>query len=65
MKGRQYSPDFLRNEDIWAKAEQVRSTYWPENTLPVESDLIVERIGLQVVPTLLPVKFDAFLALNA
>jgi len=65
MNGRQYSPDFLRNEDIWAEAEKIRSKYWPEKTLPVESELIVERIGLQVVPTQLPAKFDAFLALNA
>jgi Zn-dependent peptidase ImmA (M78 family) len=65
MKDRHYSPDFLRNEDIWARAEEVRRDYWPDNSLPVESDLIVEQIGLQVVPTPLPVKFDAFLALNA
>ena len=38
-------------KDIWHKAEGFRSGYWPEDTLPIDMEKIVERkLGLEIVP---------------
>ena len=38
-------------KDIWHKAEGFRSGYWPEDTLPIDREKIVERkVGLEIVP---------------
>jgi len=42
--------DWLDKESIWAAAEQARSKYWPENTLPIESEIVIQgRLGLEIV----------------
>ena len=50
-------PDFsdfkckwLNKEDIRAEAEQARSKYWPEYTLPIESEIVIQgKLGIDIV----------------
>jgi len=42
---------WVSKDELWEMAEKVRSEYWPENTLPVDVEKIVERrIGLDIIP---------------
>ena len=55
-------------KDIWHKAEGFRSGYWPEDTLPIDMEKIVERkLGLEIVPEqdmLQERDFDAYLTVD-
>ena len=41
---------FLSREAIWAKADSFRARYWPQGTLPIDMDSIVESLGLHIIP---------------
>lgn len=34
--------DWLDKESIWAEAEDARNKYWPENTFPIESEIVIQ-----------------------
>jgi hypothetical protein len=41
----------IEKEDFWALTDQTREKYWPENTLPVDTEAIVEfRLRLKIEP---------------
>lgn len=42
--------DWLNKENIWVEAEQARSKYWPENTFPIESEIVIQGgLGLDII----------------
>lgn len=59
---------FIPKKEIWDKAEQFRNRYWPENTIPVDMEYIIEaRLNLSIVPDhdiRRMVSIDAYLTSN-
>lgn len=42
--------DWLNKESIWAEAENARNKYWPENTFPIESEIVIQSgLGLDII----------------
>jgi Zn-dependent peptidase ImmA (M78 family) len=41
---------FMEREDIVAKVNRFRSTYWSENTVPVDMEEVIMRLGLDIIP---------------
>ncbi|MBU0986921.1 MAG: ImmA/IrrE family metallo-endopeptidase [Proteobacteria bacterium] len=42
--------DWLNKESIWIEAEHARSKYWPENILPIQSEIVIQGgLGLDIV----------------
>ena len=42
---------WIPKQEIWEKAEKFRTTYWPENILPVNTEKVVEsRLKLNIEP---------------
>ncbi len=42
--------DWLNKESIWAEAEHARNKYWPENTFPIESEIVIQGgLGLDII----------------
>lgn len=40
----------VRQRTIWGEAEHARSKYWPENTFPIESEIVIQReLDLEIV----------------
>ncbi|MBC8489501.1 MAG: ImmA/IrrE family metallo-endopeptidase [Bacteroidetes bacterium] len=40
----------MDKESIWVEAEHARSEYWPENTFPIKSEIVIQgRLGLEIV----------------
>jgi len=42
---------FISKNEIWERAEDFRTQYWPESTLPIDIERVVEkRMGLNIEP---------------
>ncbi|HUT98207.1 MAG TPA: ImmA/IrrE family metallo-endopeptidase [bacterium] len=54
----QFMCPFIRKEELWGRAEDIRTTYLVDYKLPIDSELICEKAGLDVVPTAMPNVFD-------
>ncbi|MCX7022441.1 MAG: ImmA/IrrE family metallo-endopeptidase [bacterium] len=56
---------FIRKEELWERAEHIRTTYRENESLPIDSDLICEKSGMHIVPTTdMPEIFDCCIILN-
>lgn len=59
-----FNCDFISQEEIDAQAEYIYSTYWENDSMPIDIELIVEKIGLEIIPMDLPDNVDAYLKLD-
>ncbi|MBN2347049.1 MAG: ImmA/IrrE family metallo-endopeptidase [Candidatus Aminicenantes bacterium] len=52
MKGdpKKFEAPFIRKEDAWLRADQIRQRYWSSGELPVEVELLLYPLGLELVP---------------
>jgi len=60
----QFTCPFISKEELWNRAEDVRTTYLQDNNLPIDSELICERAGLIIDPKDLPVLFDSCIIIS-
>jgi hypothetical protein len=44
-----FKAPFIPKEEAWKKADQVRQKYWPSGDLPVEVELLLYPLGLELV----------------
>jgi Zn-dependent peptidase ImmA (M78 family) len=54
----QFTCPFIRKEELWERAEQIRKQFLEDDKLPKDGELICEKAGLDVVPTAMPNVFD-------
>ncbi len=59
-----FNCDFISQEEIDAQADYIYSNYWKNDSIPVDIELIVEKIGLEIIPMDLPANVDAYLKLD-
>lgn len=60
-----YQCKFRSREDIQAEVDKLLDSYDPKRDLPVDVDLIAEKLGLEIIPIELPWKIDALVNANA
>ncbi len=58
---REFRCHFISKVDINRKADTAREQFWGKNELPVDIDLVIEKAGLNIIPLILPDKYDAYL----
>jgi len=59
-----FSCSFMRKTDLWDRVEEFRRGNWPQGTVPVDVELIAERLGFEIVPKKDLVDVDAFLTIG-
>ena len=57
---------FIPIEKIHEKADTFRDKYWERDDLPVDIELIIEKMGLDIIPTanLKDIDIDAYLKID-
>jgi Zn-dependent peptidase ImmA (M78 family) len=60
----QFICPFIRKEELWERAEEIRNNFLKDYKLPIDSELICEKAGLDVVPTAMPEVFDCCIIVN-
>jgi hypothetical protein len=64
----EFQCDWIDKKTIWETADDVRAQYWPEGTIPVDAERIVEfKLKLDIVPVkgLLPdIDVDAYIKMD-
>lgn len=64
MKIEDFDCEFIPQSDIDEIANEVRENYWEKVTIPVDVELVIERIGLDIIPKPLPENIDAYLKID-
>ena len=68
MEPFEFECKWIDKNDLWKTADEIRSRYWPEGILPVDTEIIVElRLRLDIEPkhNLFPtVDMDAYLKMD-
>ncbi len=52
---------YVQDHVLRERAEEVRNDYWKTDALPVDVELIVEKMGYEIIPTDVLQEFEAFL----
>jgi hypothetical protein len=56
---------YIPKHVLWEKVEGIRKKYWLKNNLPVDVELIVEKLGFEIIPTTALTDVEAFLNIKA
>jgi len=50
IDAKKFKAPYITKEEAWKKADQVRKEHWPSGDLPVEVELLLYPLGLDLVP---------------
>ncbi|MCX7025321.1 MAG: ImmA/IrrE family metallo-endopeptidase [Spirochaetes bacterium] len=61
---REFTCEFIRKPDVWDRVESFRKKTWPRGTVPVDVELIAERLGIEIIPKRDLMDVEAFLTID-